>query len=52
MKLGRSLFLLGLMGALLALAPTSFAARSITLAPAWTPQEQAATPERDWINVG
>jgi alcohol dehydrogenase (cytochrome c) len=52
MKLARSVFLLGLLGALLALAPTSFAATSITLAPAWTPQEQAATPERDWINVG
>jgi quinohemoprotein ethanol dehydrogenase len=64
MRIGRCLILLGLMGALvLALVPTAFAtpqgqngqakkAVTITSAPAWTPAEQALTPERDWINVG
>src|SRR5580765_8463109 len=52
MKLARSVFLLGFVGALMALAPTAFGATPVSLAPAWTPQEQAATPERDWINVG
>jgi quinohemoprotein ethanol dehydrogenase len=56
--------LLALTGVLaLALVPTAFAtphgangqaktAVTITNAPAWTPAEQAATPMRDWINVG
>jgi alcohol dehydrogenase (cytochrome c) len=59
---GRFLFLLTV-GGLLALAPTALAtpngangqakrALTITSAPAWTPAEQAATPMRDWINVG
>src|SRR4051812_30328515 len=63
MRLSRRLFLPGVMGALLIIAPTAFAtpngaagqakkAVTITNAPAWTPAEQAATPERDWINVG
>ena len=59
---GRFLFLLTV-GGLLALAPPALATPSgangqakkavtITSAPAWTPAEQAATPMRDWINVG
>jgi quinohemoprotein ethanol dehydrogenase len=64
MRIGRCLILPTLVGAfLLALVPTAFAtpqgqngqakkAVTITSAPAWTPAEQALTPERDWINVG
>src|SRR5262245_29126481 len=64
MRFNASISLLALTGTLaLALAPTALAtprgangqakkAVTITNAPAWTPAEQAATPERDWINVG
>src|SRR6266545_3458221 len=64
MRFSRWLVLLSSMGALLAFIPTALAtpggangqaakkAVVITSAPAWTPAEQALTPERDWINVG
>jgi PQQ-dependent dehydrogenase (methanol/ethanol family) len=62
MRFGRYVWLLGVVCAL-AFAPSAFAASkgtngqtktaaTIEYAPAWTPAEQAATPMRDWINVG
>src|SRR4051812_43155171 len=64
MRVGRFFLPGAVMGLVLILAPTALAtpqgqagqakkqAVTITNAPAWTPAEQAATPERDWINVG
>jgi quinohemoprotein ethanol dehydrogenase len=62
MRFGRYVFLLGVVCALV-LAPQALAASkganghaktaaTIEYAPAWTLAQQAATPQRDWINVG